>query len=272
MAADLIRYDLLVQDALRGAVRKVLSDVARDGVPGDHHFYISFRTHARGVRLSTRMRELYPDEMTIVLQHQFWDLSVTGEAFEVGLSFQNIPEMLLIPFDAVTRFADPSVGFELRFSVEDEAAGVSDTGTSPPRTAPMSDFGILGRGPAFAESQAGKANQESKRRGQGRGHGCKAAKRRTHSRLDRRLSQEELMGEVVNLRCAPASSARAARQRRTARPSGQNPGARRAEREATERARGLDEKRLDARRREVVGDHAEGTLARGCGKNRQTFA
>src|SRR5580704_9053184 len=125
MAVDLIRYDLLVQDALRGAVRKVLSDVARDGVPGEHHFYIGFRTHARGVRLSSRMRELYPDEMTIVLQHQFWDLSVTGEAFEVGLSFQNIPEMLLIPFDAVTRFADPSVGFELQFSVEDEAAGVS---------------------------------------------------------------------------------------------------------------------------------------------------
>ena len=81
MAVDLIRYDLLVQDALRGAVRKVLSGVARDGVPGEHHFYIGFRTHARGVRLSSRMRELYPDEMTIVLQHQFWDLSVTGGGF-----------------------------------------------------------------------------------------------------------------------------------------------------------------------------------------------
>jgi hypothetical protein len=137
MAVDLIRYDLLVQDALRGAVRKVLSDVARDGVPGDHHFYISFRTYARGVRLSSRMRGLYPDEMTIVLQHQFWDLSVAGEAFEVGLSFQNIPEMLLIPFDAVTRFADPSVGFELKFAVEDEAAEVGDSETSPPQTAPV---------------------------------------------------------------------------------------------------------------------------------------
>ena len=136
MAVDLIRYDLLVQDALRGAVRKVLSDVARDGVPGEHHFYIGFRTHARGVRLSARMRELYPDEMTIVLQHQFWDLSVAGEAFEVGLSFQNIPEMLLIPFDAVTRFADPSVGFELRFAVEDEAAGVSDSVLEPLAQAP----------------------------------------------------------------------------------------------------------------------------------------
>ena len=150
MAVDLIRYDLLVQDALRGAVRKVLSDVARDGVPGEHHFYIGFRTHARGVRLSSRMRELYPDEMTIVLQHQFWDLSVAEQAFEVGLSFHNVPEMLLIPFDAVTRFADPSVGFELQFSVEDEAAGVSDTESSPPQTAPVSALEALAQAPPEA--------------------------------------------------------------------------------------------------------------------------
>jgi hypothetical protein len=157
MAADLIRYDLLVQDALRGAVRKVLSGVARDGVPGEHHFYIGFRTHARGVRLSARMRELYPDEMTIVLQHQFWDLSVTGEAFEVGLSFHNVPEMLLIPFDAVTRFADPSVGFELQFSVEDEPTGVSDTGLSPPQTAPMSVLEALAQAPPLPEDKASEA-------------------------------------------------------------------------------------------------------------------
>ncbi len=169
MAIDLIRYDLLVQDALRGAVRKVLSDVARDGVPGEHHFYIGFRTHARGVRLSARMRERYPDEMTIVLQHQFWDLSVTGEAFEVGLSFQNIPEMLLIPFDAVTRFADPSVGFELQFSVEDEAAGVSETGSSPPQTAPVSVLETLAQAPPLPEAkpakQAKKASEAAKAEG-----------------------------------------------------------------------------------------------------------
>lgn len=121
MATDLIRYDLLVQDALRGVVRTVLSDAARDGLPGDHHFYVTFRTHARGVRLSTRMREQYPEEMTIVLQHQFWDLSVTEHAFEVGLSFKNVAEMLLIPFDAVTRFTDPSVEFDLRFEPEEPA-------------------------------------------------------------------------------------------------------------------------------------------------------
>jgi uncharacterized protein len=122
MAVDLIRYDLLVQEALRGVLRSVLSGIARDGLPGEHHFYISFRTHAQGVRLSQRMRDLYPDEMTIVLQHQFWDLSVSEHAFEVGLSFQHRPEILLVPFEAVTRFADPTVGFELSFGVEEGVA------------------------------------------------------------------------------------------------------------------------------------------------------
>ncbi|SFK47111.1 SspB family protein [Methylocapsa palsarum] len=131
MATDLIRYDVLVQEALRGVVRKALGDAARDGLPGEHHFYITFRTHARGVRLSARMRERYPDEMTIILQHQFWGLSVTEHAFEVGLSFQNTPEMLLIPFDAVTRFSDPAVEFDLKFELEDEAAetGANDAGS-----------------------------------------------------------------------------------------------------------------------------------------------
>src|SRR3984893_7855551 len=160
MAVDLIRYDLLVQDALRGAVRKVLSGVARDGVPGEHHFYIGFRTHARGVRLSLRMREKYLDEMTIVLQHQFWDLSVAEQAFEVGLSFQNIPEMLLIPFDAVTRFADPSVGFELQFAVENEAAGGSDTGSSPPQTA-VSVLDPVSQAPPLPEAKPAKQTKKT---------------------------------------------------------------------------------------------------------------
>jgi hypothetical protein len=131
MAIDLIRYDVLVQDAMRGVVRKVLGDMAREGLVGEHHFYITFRTHARGVRLSTRMREIYPDEMTIILQHQFWDLSVTDQAFEVGLSFKNVPELLLIPFDALTRFSDPAAGFDLKFEIEDDPAetGANDAGT-----------------------------------------------------------------------------------------------------------------------------------------------
>ncbi len=131
MPVDLLRYDLLVQDALRGVVRQVLYGAAREGLPGEHHFYISFRTHAKGVRLSSRMRELYPDEMTIILQHQFWDLTVGDDSFEVGLSFRNVPEMLLIPFDAVTRFFDPSVGFEAKFAVEDETADLESANTGP---------------------------------------------------------------------------------------------------------------------------------------------
>lgn len=116
---DLIRYDLLVQEALKGVVRKVLID-AKDGLPGEHHFYISFQTDFPGVRLSNRLREKYPQEMTIVLQHQYWDLNVTEHTFEVGLSFSGIPERLLIPFDALTGFFDPSVQFGLKFDSQDD--------------------------------------------------------------------------------------------------------------------------------------------------------
>jgi uncharacterized protein len=119
MATDLIRYDLHYQDAMRGIVRKVLADVARDGVlPGDHHFFINFRTHAPGVRLSAKMRKQYPETMTIVLQHQFWGLSVGEQAFEVGLSFNGEAETLQIPFDAVVGFFDPSVDFALKIMQE----------------------------------------------------------------------------------------------------------------------------------------------------------
>jgi uncharacterized protein len=120
MSKDLIRYDLLVQEALKGVVRKVLIDAGKDGLSGEHHFYISFRTDFAGVRLSNRLREKYPQEMTIVLQHQFWDLNVTDHTFEVGLSFSGVPERLLIPFDALTGFFDPSVQFGLKFEVESQ--------------------------------------------------------------------------------------------------------------------------------------------------------
>src|SRR3954463_1448161 len=122
MPNDLIRYDLLVQDALKGVVRKVLADAAKEGLGGEHHFYISFRTDFPGVRLSNRLREKYPQEMTIVLQHQFWDLGITEHAFEVGLSFSGAPERLLVPFDALTGFFDPSVQFGLKFEVQDGSA------------------------------------------------------------------------------------------------------------------------------------------------------
>ena len=124
MSVDLIRYDLLVQDALRGVVGRVLTDVARDGLPGEHHLYLSFDTRAPGVRISPRLKERYPEEMTIVLQHQFWDLIVTDQFFEVGLSFNGIPERLHVPYAALKGFFDPSVKFGLQFeSMEEEGAG-----------------------------------------------------------------------------------------------------------------------------------------------------
>ncbi|MDD9909239.1 MAG: ClpXP protease specificity-enhancing factor SspB [Ahrensia sp.] len=122
---DLIRYDVLAQEALRGVVRKVLQEVARTGLPGDHHFYITFDTTFQGVRLSTRMKEKYPLEMTIVVQHQFWDLEANDNGFSIGLSFDNIPESLLIPFAAVTGFFDPSVQFGLQFEVDEQGGSVA---------------------------------------------------------------------------------------------------------------------------------------------------
>ncbi len=120
MSNDLIRYDLQVQEALRGVVRKVLSDTARDGLPGEHHFYITFRTPSAGVKMSNRLREQYPEEMTIILQYQFWDLKVEESFFEVGLHFKNVPELLRVPFDAVSGFYDPSVQFGLKFEAQGE--------------------------------------------------------------------------------------------------------------------------------------------------------
>ena len=132
MTQDLIRYDVLVQDALRGAVRKILAEVAQTGLPGQHHFYISFDTQHPGVRLSSRIRARYPEEMTIVLQHQFWDLVVNEHAFEVGLSFSGIPEKLLVPFAAVKGFFDPSVQFGLQFEVAREGADKAEAPAAGP--------------------------------------------------------------------------------------------------------------------------------------------
>jgi len=118
MAEDQIRYDILAQEALRGVMRKVLAEVARTGLPGNHHFFITFLTGAPGVRISSRLRERYPEQMTIVLQFQYWDLKVSETGFEVGLSFADVPEKLEIPFSAVRGFYDPSVNFELEFDVK----------------------------------------------------------------------------------------------------------------------------------------------------------
>lgn len=125
MTADpTIDYEALTQDAMRGVVRSVLTRVAKNGLPGDHHFYISFETEHPGASLSKRLREKYPREMTIVLQHRFWDLVIHDERFEVKLTFDGIPERLVVPFEAIKVFFDPSVRYGLQF--EDP-----ETGTDP---------------------------------------------------------------------------------------------------------------------------------------------
>ena len=124
MAAEPIDYDTLTQNALRGVVRSVLVQAAKSGLPGDHHFYISFDTSASGVVLSKRLKDKYPNEMTVVLQHRFWDLSVDDDGFEVKLTFDGIPERLVVPFAAIRVFFDPSVRYGLQFEdpdVEPEA-------------------------------------------------------------------------------------------------------------------------------------------------------
>ncbi len=133
MAVDHIRYDLLTQQAMRGLVRTVLTDAAARGLPGEHHFFITFDTCAPGVKVSPRMKAQYAEEMTIVLQHQFWDLTVGEEQFEVGLSFNGIPERLIVPFAAIKSFADPSVKFGMQFAEVTEAGGADaqPTATEP---------------------------------------------------------------------------------------------------------------------------------------------
>jgi uncharacterized protein len=121
MATDHIRYDVLARDALRGVLRRVLSDAAAHGLPGEHHFFITFLSEAEGVKLSPRLLAQYPEEMTIILQHQFWDLVVSEDRFEVGLSFGGIPERLVVPFSAIKSFFDPSVQFGLQFEPSETA-------------------------------------------------------------------------------------------------------------------------------------------------------
>ncbi|MCW5750645.1 MAG: hypothetical protein KIT81_05815 [Alphaproteobacteria bacterium] len=122
MSTDYMNYSKMVEDALRLVAREALERVAALGLPGNHHFYISFRTAAPGVQIPAYLRERYPDEMTIVLQHQFHGLEVGAEDFSVTLSFNRTPERLTIPYAAMTSFADPSVQFGLQFRAPDPAA------------------------------------------------------------------------------------------------------------------------------------------------------
>jgi uncharacterized protein len=122
---SLIPYDEIVQEALRAVVGRVLGEVETTGrLPGDHHFYITFKTGAAGVDIPRHLLERFPDEMTIVIQNRFWDLKVGDDGFEVGLSFNQAPARLVIPFSAITGFVDPAVNFALQFQAQAEEAGL----------------------------------------------------------------------------------------------------------------------------------------------------
>src|SRR5271166_492184 len=172
MATDLIRYDLLVQDALRSVVRKVLSDTARGGLLGEHHFNIAFKTHAAGVVVPQAVKSRFPDEMSIILQHEFWDLVVTPDAFEVSLNFSRKAERLTVPFDAITGFTDPSVpfGFKLEPRQTQEALqpapGRAPTGqrrADPPPQQPPLQAKPAPAKPATAERVATKAPEPAEK-------------------------------------------------------------------------------------------------------------
>jgi hypothetical protein len=146
MATDHIRYDVLARDALRGVLRRVLTDAAEHGLPGEHHFFITFLSTADGVKLSPRLLAQYPEEMTIILQHQFWDLVVTEDRFEVGLSFGGIPERLVVPFVAIKSFLDPSVQFGLQF--EPSEAATETSAAKLPTVPPASALPVVAPEPA----------------------------------------------------------------------------------------------------------------------------
>jgi hypothetical protein len=148
MPVDHIRYDILAQQALRGVVRTVMADAAKNGLPGEHHFKITFATTAPGVRLPERIRAQFPDTMMIVLQHQFWDLKVDDDGFAVGLSFGGVAERIAVPFDAIMAFVDPTAQFALQFEVRDrqpaeqpaaEAEAPAAAPVPPPATVEQAD-------------------------------------------------------------------------------------------------------------------------------------
>jgi hypothetical protein len=140
---SLIPYDEIVQEALRAVVGRVLGEVETTGrLPGEHHFYITFKTGAAGVDIPKHLAAKFPDEMTVVIQNRFWDLKVRDDGFEVGLSFNQAPAKLAIPFAAITGFLDPAVNFELRFQAQAEDMLVEEherAENDPPAAEPIED-------------------------------------------------------------------------------------------------------------------------------------
>lgn len=159
MANDGLRYDRMVEDALRSVVRRALIHASKEGLPGNHHFYITFRTDHKDTDIPKALQDRYPGEMTIVLQHQFWGLEIDEHQFCVTLSFADVPHRLVVPFAAVTAFADPSVRFGLQFDV-DSADTLPGSGASGDSAALFELPG--GDAPDEAEADGADAQEGSK--------------------------------------------------------------------------------------------------------------
>ncbi len=149
MTQETIDYPGMIDSAMRGVVRDALVHVDKFGLPGEHHFFISFQTNYPGVSISPQLKSRYPEEITIVVQHQFWDLKITDKQFSIMLSFNNIPEKLVVPWDALTAFADPSIKFGLQFhgkriapmtSAKEEPVSCPSTGRNGNEKPPMAAF------------------------------------------------------------------------------------------------------------------------------------
>ena len=156
-----INYEALAQMAMRGLVRSVLEQTAKSGLPGDHHFYISFDTCADGVSISKRLKEKYANEMTIVLQHRFWDLNVRDDGFDVKLTFDGIPERLVVPYSAIKVFFDPSVRYGLQFEDPDDAINDHDHITDASTNGPLHGIGgeIMGTRPELVRAPTKSSTQ-----------------------------------------------------------------------------------------------------------------
>ncbi|MCC7273733.1 MAG: hypothetical protein IT561_13770 [Alphaproteobacteria bacterium] len=160
MAKDLMNYPALMDGALRGVVRQVLQRAAERGLPGAHHFYLSFRTDDPGVTMPEYLREKYPEEITIVFQHQFWGLEIDEEKFAVTLSFRDVHERLVVPFRAMTGFADPSVNFGLQFEARKEAGAPAADGPAKAASVPLpAPVAVASDQAATAEKQPAKTGE-----------------------------------------------------------------------------------------------------------------
>ena len=187
---DLIRYDVLTQEALRDVIRKVLEEVATSGLPGEHHFFITFRTDHPSVRLSARMRERYPEEMTIVVQHSFWDLRITETYFEIDLSFDDILERLRVPFSSLKGFFDPHVKFGVQFDAEYLEAANGDVDSASENS---DDGGEVENLPQVAQNREMAKTSKSKK-------SAKKTSKKASKKSDEKVEEEQTeSAEIVSL-------------------------------------------------------------------------